>query len=192
MWHNRCRRLRPTSLNASSKRARCNAGTPTPLSHRQTYPANGQIVIRPRVVGLLLACGPSHVAGFVMSGAIDAVYRVATGWPGPHVRKKVRERLSPSITHAYPASAVPGKVLLPWVLASAYHRLPCAVFWRIGEMQKLTRLFADSSHYTRAPRRNTRALQCLCLATRIARIIPVTCAVPDPETRFISYPPGAT
>lgn len=81
----------------------------------------------PRLFGW---CGPSAIAGFVMTVVFNAVDRMLRRWTRPNITQESHERLSPVITDANPATAVVFEVVKFRVRAARDHLAPRDVFRR--------------------------------------------------------------
>lgn len=78
------------------------------------------------VLGLLLRSRPSHIAGLIVSIAVDSVYGVVPAWSMTDIFEKVSKGF-PSFAASYAATSVkpPARVLR--IRASAPHCNPCAI-----------------------------------------------------------------
>lgn len=97
---------RPASLKAHLQRCDTDPANTAPLRHGSGYTSDRDQVVRPRVVGLLLSSGPTHIAGLVVAAVVNAIQRMVQRRTGPHVPEECVEAVSPFLAHRYPASAI--------------------------------------------------------------------------------------
>lgn len=129
---------RPPELKKSiMKNAWLNTNQIRPFSQGSFFSIKFNDSVSGRVIGLSPCVSPSAIHGpsifdtliamtaRVVSIIIDSVYRV-TGWPWTHVTKK-RNGIMPSLTEPYPPSSIAIKVIVFWVIASAFYIKPCIV-----------------------------------------------------------------
>lgn len=120
---------RPLKRQPRSQRFVGYANDRGPLADRVRPAIEGQVMVPPRVVVLIGACRPSTIVRRIRTVVINAVERVVRRGTRTHVANKGRE-LVPRLADDDPARPIVGEVLHPGIMATAFHSLPHAVFFR--------------------------------------------------------------
>lgn len=102
------------------------------LSDRHGFSADRDEPVRGGVVRLLVIGGPSTVVWTVVAIVIDAIERVRSRWPRPHVGIERCEIVAPTRADAYAATAVRVKAVILGVVAAPFHFVPRAVLRASG------------------------------------------------------------
>lgn len=101
-----------------------------PISHALSLPAVGDPMSASLIAGLLSLCAPAAIARTIVTVAINAIKGVARAWPTPHVVEERLERLSPSVAHNNPATAVVPEVRPGLAITTIPHLAPRIIFGR--------------------------------------------------------------
>lgn len=85
--------------------------------------------VRNAIVRLFLLRRPTHVAGLIVSGVVNAIKRVVSSRPLPHISEKTCE-VAPALTESYSALFVMLKGWTGWNGAARDHIPPRPISWR--------------------------------------------------------------
>lgn len=119
----------PVCIDTIRKRARSNSRFFSPIAKALTVVTNCNPPSPASVPCLLPMCFPATVIRFVISIIVDPPYGCFGKRLQPHVAQERRKRVLPSVTDAYPSSAIVHIAGLVLVVASALHGAPSRVFW---------------------------------------------------------------
>ena len=98
---------RPAAVHSLSDKRLMDSNSFCPFRNATSYTINSNVYVRAGVSVLNLARSPSAIFGAVSLGVINAIYRMALGWPFSHVVKKVLVGIKPSVAHGNPLLAIP-------------------------------------------------------------------------------------
>lgn len=118
-------------FNQPAKPTRVDSKSTTPIARGPRFTVNGGFQGVPPVVCLLKRSRPSAILRRVVAVYVDSVDRVLGRWPRPHVGKKRREVVPPSIAHCYTASAVTLVAVMCAPVATSPSRHPHFVLGRL-------------------------------------------------------------
>ena len=84
----------------------------------------------PRAIAdLFRACGPAHIAGFIIAAVVNAIHLVIPRWGRTNVIEKGLERLRPFLAHSNASAAISRVVFHRRIFASSDHGVPGAPFF---------------------------------------------------------------
>lgn len=121
----------PAVLQAGTQRRMAYSNLLSPIWDTLRYPIERQQANAGSIKGLLFWRCPTAIFRGIAFRVIDSINAVRRGWSQPHVGVEVLKR-KPSVAYYLAISSIGWKGFRVRVIASAFHALPCIVFWCVA------------------------------------------------------------